>query len=53
MNGVVGLDVLGDESNEFSHNRLDPRRVPRRVRHTQENPVEPFVVGAHPKPLTG
>ena len=52
MNGVVGLDVLGDESNEFSHNRLTPAGFPA-ASAAQENPVEPFVVGAHPKPLTG
>lgn len=52
MNGVKGLDILGDESHKFGHYRLHSCRVASSVGGAHQDAVKPLVVGADPEPLT-
>lgn len=51
MYGVEGLDSIGDQVNEFCHDRFDPRRISSYVGGMQEYTIETLIVRAHTQSL--
>ena len=52
MHGIEGLDIIGNEMNELSHDGFDTCGIAGRIGRLQEHAVQPFVVRTDSQALT-
>jgi hypothetical protein len=53
VDGVIRLDVFGDQSHKLVHHRFHSCGVSGGIGGAEQDPIEPFVIGAHPEALPG